>query len=205
MSRLLPRLARVGAILSLGLAVLMAWAWPRSYRYISGVTQQERTQLSRSEADYRQLHLSLAWGRIHLARSHGRVSTSGGRFVPLIWMNKQQGPSGPWTYAIARHRLVFAGRREVTVTRFLGIEFGRSEPLGNSVSRGWQLSVPCSFVTVLLGIPPAFESVRLWRSARRRWRSRRGLCPGCGYDMRGSPGGTCPECGAEGGGVTRRR
>lgn len=37
-----------------------------------------------------------------------------------------------------------------------------------------------------------------------RWRLRRGLCPGCGYDLRGTRRpGACPECGmqvpAEGG------
>lgn len=31
---------------------------------------------------------------------------------------------------------------------------------------------------------------------RRRRRIRRGLCPGCAYDLRGSASQTCPECGA---------
>jgi hypothetical protein len=30
---------------------------------------------------------------------------------------------------------------------------------------------------------------------RRRRRRRRGLCPMCGYDLRGSPSGVCSECG----------
>src|SRR5262249_28618706 len=28
------------------------------------------------------------------------------------------------------------------------------------------------------------------------WRRRRGLCGGCGYDLRGMSGTVCPECGA---------
>lgn len=34
-----------------------------------------------------------------------------------------------------------------------------------------------------------------WPLARRRARRRRGLCVACGYDLRGSSSGTCPECG----------
>lgn len=45
---------------------------------------------------------------------------------------------------------------------------------------------------VLLGPPAAV------RGLRRHRRARRGACLGCGYDLRGAPGRTCPECGREG-------
>jgi hypothetical protein len=34
-----------------------------------------------------------------------------------------------------------------------------------------------------------------WRESRTASRIRRGLCPKCGYDLRGSDAGMCPECG----------
>jgi hypothetical protein len=38
-----------------------------------------------------------------------------------------------------------------------------------------------------------------YRTARRRFRVSRGMCGACGYDLKGSPGGVCPECGHTGG------
>jgi hypothetical protein len=35
----------------------------------------------------------------------------------------------------------------------------------------------------------------LTRTVRRRFRISRGVCAACGYDLKGSPLGTCPECG----------
>jgi hypothetical protein len=60
------------------------------------------------------------------------------------------------------------------------------------------MTLPLWFVVVLFGTPPV-----LWVRARRRRRraSAAGLCPGCGYDLRATPG-KCPECGD---GTDRRR
>jgi hypothetical protein len=48
----------------------------------------------------------------------------------------------------------------------------------------------------LVVAPLALLSVRrLAVPLRRRLRGRRGLCPSCGYDLRGSGSARCPECG----------
>jgi hypothetical protein len=39
----------------------------------------------------------------------------------------------------------------------------------------------------------------VFRTARRRFRVSRGMCGPCGYNLAGSPGGACPECGLRGG------
>jgi hypothetical protein len=40
-----------------------------------------------------------------------------------------------------------------------------------------------------------FTPLPLYRTARRRFRVSRGMCGACGYDLKGSPGAACPECG----------
>ena len=68
----------------------------------------------------------------------------------------------------------------------------------NSNSNGTSvfLLVPHWSFLALGAILPVIWTVR----CHRRWRARRredaGLCPGCGYDLRATPG-RCPECGAE--------
>jgi len=43
-------------------------------------------------------------------------------------------------------------------------------------------------------IAGALPACRTWSRFHKRRRTRRGLCPACGYDLRASPG-KCPECG----------
>jgi hypothetical protein len=56
------------------------------------------------------------------------------------------------------------------------------------------LAVPHWLVVLITG---AWPVVRFGRALRMRNRLRQGYCPACGYDLRGTPGNTCPECGAE--------
>jgi hypothetical protein len=54
------------------------------------------------------------------------------------------------------------------------------------------VTLPLWALVVLAALPPA---VRLPPYARRRSRTRRGLCPRCAYDLTGNLSGVCPECG----------
>ena len=80
------------------------------------------------------------------------------------------------------------------------------QPFNRPPVTGWYwgfvlVGVPCWAVVVSTGVLPALW-VRQWtRGRRRRWRTARGLCPGCGYDLRATPG-KCPECGHVGVGTS---
>jgi predicted RNA-binding Zn-ribbon protein involved in translation (DUF1610 family) len=79
--------------------------------------------------------------------------------------------------------------------QFLGFRFsaGKLDLAGTLTCRYGALIVPYWFlVLVLLPLP-----ARTFRAAWATWRrKRKGLCVGCGYDIRASTG-RCPECGEE--------
>src|SRR5436309_1373752 len=62
------------------------------------------------------------------------------------------------------------------------------------------LGVPHRPVVIATALPPLLWLVWLGVTGRKAWvrrrRRRLGLCLRCGYDLRGSPSGACPECGA---------
>jgi hypothetical protein len=82
--------------------------------------------------------------------------------------------------------LIRPGARDIGIARYVISERpSRSDHI---------VLVPCWLAALLAAILPAvwFDRWRRQRSARRRRDA--GLCPKCGYDLRGSPG-RCPECG----------
>ena len=67
--------------------------------------------------------------------------------------------------------------------------FGRAPQF----NRSWGFRVPYWLVVPVTAIVPAIYLRRL-AGLRRRFRTRRGLCGGCGYDLRATSE-RCPECG----------
>ena len=68
------------------------------------------------------------------------------------------------------------------------IWFSPSRPGGLTVRLPYAVAVPA------VALLPALAGLRSRREALGRRRTRSGLCPACGYDLRASPG-RCPECG----------
>jgi hypothetical protein len=77
--------------------------------------------------------------------------------------------------------------------------FGPKMPPGSSFTRpitGWLALIPIWMLVGLSSLlPVAWFSDSALATYRRRQRTRRGLCPSCGYDLTGNTSGVCPECG----------
>lgn len=68
-------------------------------------------------------------------------------------------------------------------------------PVGYAHNRRHYLVIPNWILAVIfVGVPVGLVGWRHWRRVRR---AAAGRCLACGYDLRGRPGGRCPECGTD--------
>jgi len=143
------------------------------------------------------------WVRSHFATdgvgyTHGGAEeyssyyvTSGRGQVLFAYGRVVQDPSRPVKSHFRRDRGPAQRRLEsTTLLRRAGFYYAHvhvrgSHEMVNVVFPHWLVALPFAVI-------PAWH---IPSAARRRRRLTRGLCPQCGYDLRGSPG-RCPECGS---------
>ena len=164
------------------LVALFACAWLRSYLLIDGIhwTDGQRFVSLRSSA-----------GRLNLTETNWRAKTA----APSGWDLSSTARADPSHLPMWESDPGIYGR-----WRFLGFEWSNDLspwPSDQTVFLSFYLP-PYRLIAVpywaLLALAAAPIVKRLLSAARRRSRLRRGLCPGCGYDLRATPSG-CPECG----------
>lgn len=105
----------------------------------------------------------------------GGFEVNGGRLL-IGWIEPwSMDPDDGWWFPPGRHSSPFKLWFKLTRDTF-------------SDHTSTTIFVPIWSLVLLSGVP----TVWLWYRDRRR---RHGLCANCGYDLRGSVSGVCPECG----------
>lgn len=166
--------------------------WVRSYWRSDRMTDVERIALDRNRSTLNLLAVRSSRGGVAVHRQVESFNTHGMDVVPVGWprdgaerrSGRAEGyPSLPTSRPSSWTRLGFHYCRDV--------QTGQSRTANN-----WAVVIPYWFPAGLAAILPACWLTSLGRRRRRRAaRVRRGLCPACGYDLRGTPA-RCPECGA---------
>jgi hypothetical protein len=176
------RMRLIGRFLIAAALVLVVIGWVRSYSLMDAIHWTDSQHF---------LSLLSSDGRINLTVTDWEGKTawpSGFRFTSSSRLKVQERPlweTDPDIY----------GRR-----RLLGFEWSDNLPPWPSHQTVYLsfflptyrlIAVPYWALAVLLSMPMVRRLASRWR---RRSRLRRGQCPACAYDLRGTPGG-CPECG----------
>jgi hypothetical protein len=170
----------------------------RSYRQHDTLGWYWRTEAHRTE--YRRCIIS-AQGKVLIQRFDLRALDERklaehlpDHFVwrPQYWSGPPQQyqlPSGGLLHGLGFD--LVTGKYDVTVSGPHGDEPAKQ----TTVTRNDSVTVPYWLLVGLFGAVPVWRGVRWAVRAPRERRRRRGLCVQCGYDLRASESGKCPECG----------
>ena len=181
MRRLPRRLFTLCSALSLLLCVAVCALWVRShfqadhvYRLQPAVTQDGQ-----------------GWDALTFSSTGGRLAVY--RQVAALWLEEtrtSQAQLGHWGW----HRFSYPATpssRKGTLAYRWGFQLDHAGR-GEQFERHWYVGAPHWIIAAVCAALPAARVAAAWH---RRRRTRRGLCPKCGYDLRASPD-RCPECGA---------
>lgn len=115
-------------------------------------------------------------------------------------------PSGiQWSTYLPANYPQGAHKRPQGLSGQLGFQFENSTErqefwgyLNATVRSGWwYLVIPHAIWLAPLGLVSVWLMLRQYRTASRAKRARNGLCAACGYDVRTTTTGRCPECGTD--------
>lgn len=167
------RLSNAVCLLSLMLAVAVAGLWVRTY------SVHDFVWYGRNTGELDRLGVITSWGTIGFFEDRGTDWPRGD--------NQLHYSHWPASYSTFGSSSSHPPHMSVYLDRF-GFLFRTDRSVG--YLRGWDMAVPHWFFLLMFAVQPTrWLLIRL--RAPRSVRS----CTTCGYDLRGSPGGACPECG----------
>jgi hypothetical protein len=182
-------LLHVAAAVSLMLCLAVMVLWVRSF-WVGEQWYVSRTKWSAVPDDPRMVRWSETAGWLITGRGGLAVEVRTQSFTAP--RADAPGPKIERSWRLAEKPVYPEAWPTDTLPRRLG--FGYWVATYNNVTLNRRVWAPAWFVVALTALLPALDARLLVRARRAR---RVGRCFSCGYDLRGTSGGRCPECGAE--------
>ncbi len=174
-------------ILSLLLAIVCTVMWIDGYRVVGSATLNLPTRVSGSDVTNRSIHLFYGDGEFGLSiESYARVVNDPAKLQYYVHPLSLEGKRWAIEHlAPDPHSDYF--RNGLFSWRVFGFGTYNAGRQGTSVR---VVQIPQWFAVAVFLLWPVITVIKYLRRPQRQQ-----LCRACGYDMRGSPSGICPECG----------
>jgi hypothetical protein len=196
MQRLPHILANAATLISLMLCAAAVALWVRSFTHSEGVERRERGINSGSLIIVSHF-AGVRHGRFRAFRDVRRLHLDDPEAATIRWSQKRYRQlNWDWRPLGAFRPAYYLPQGRMPVYR-VGPFYAWKDDQADSGSHTLthEIGGPCWAVVLVLALGPVRAATRaMLRRRRRRARTRKGLCPACGYDVRATPE-RCPECG----------